>query len=59
MGENFVLKHTGDIDSLRKQIAVSKALAQIGLASPAPIPTTAGADFLFEACLKEMEHIIV
>lgn len=48
MGEDFVLKHTGDIDSLRKQIEVSKALAQIGLASPAPFPTTAGADFVQE-----------
>lgn len=48
VGDDFVLKHTGDIDNLRKQIEVSKALAQIGLASPAPIPTAAGADFVQE-----------
>ena len=46
VGEEFILKYTGDLSKLKKHTEVSKALAGIGLLSAVPVPTTDGAEYI-------------
>jgi len=46
VGDSFVLKHTMNLGKLKKNIEVSRALADIGLLSAVPVPTTAGAEYV-------------
>ena len=48
VGEAFVLKHTADLNKLKKHIEVSRALSGIGLLSAVPIPTEEGTDYIQE-----------
>lgn len=48
VGEEFVLKYTADPAKLRKHIAVSKALQNIGLLSAVPVPTADGREYIQE-----------
>ena len=46
VGERYVLKYTANLGKLKKHIAVSKALENIGLLSAVPIPTANGGEFI-------------
>ena len=46
VGEDFVLKYTANLGKLKKNIAVSKALHNVGLLSAVPVPTVDGAEYL-------------
>ena len=46
VGEEFILKYTGNLNKLKKHTEVSKALAGIGLLSAVPVPTTDGAEYI-------------
>ena len=46
VGEAFVLKYTANPGKLQKHIALSKALADIGLLSATPLPTPDGKEYV-------------
>lgn len=46
VGDDYVLKYTGNLEKLKKHIEVSKALAGIGLLSAVPVPTDTGAEYI-------------
>ena len=48
VGEEFVLKYTANLGKMKKHIEVSKALNSIGLLSAVPVPTTDGAEYIFD-----------
>ena len=48
IGQDYVLKFTRDFAMLKKHIAVSKALANVGLLSAVPVPTEDGAEYILE-----------
>ena len=48
IGQDYVLKFTRDFAMLKKHIAVSKALANVGLLSAVPVPTKDGAEYILE-----------
>lgn len=48
VGENYFLKRTNDQTKLENSLALSKALAERGILSPVPVPTTAGEEFYTE-----------
>ena len=51
VGEDYVLKHTGDLQKLQKHIAVSKALTNVGLLSAVPVPTADGREYVQDGTL--------
>jgi len=46
VGGCYVLKWTANLGKLKKQIQVSRALADIGLLAPVPIPTPRGEEYI-------------
>ena len=46
VGSEYILKFTADPEKLKKHIEVSKALEDIGLLCPVPIPTGKGEDYV-------------
>ena len=48
IGQDYVLKFTRDFAMLKKHIAVSKALENVGLLSAVPVPTEDGAEYILE-----------
>lgn len=46
IGQQYILKHTGNLGKLKKHMEVSRALETIGLLSAVPVPTTNGADYI-------------
>jgi len=48
VGEKYVLKFTANLGKLKKHIEVSKVLQSIGLLSAVPVPTTEGAEYIFD-----------
>ena len=48
IGKDFVLKYTANPGKLQKHIALSKALADIGLLSATPLPTPEGKEYVQE-----------
>ena len=48
VGERYFLKRTTDPKKLENNLALTKALAALGLLSPVPVPTLAGEEYLQE-----------
>lgn len=48
VGERYFLKRTTDPKKLENHLALTKALAALGLLSPVPVPTLAGEEYLRE-----------
>lgn len=48
IGNQFIFKTGKNIAELRGHIAISKALAKVGLVTPCPIPTKQGEEFIIE-----------
>ena len=46
VGKNHILKYTCNLGKLKKNIEVSKTLADVGLLSATPIPTETGAEYI-------------
>lgn len=46
VGESFVLKYTGNLGALKKNMEVSRALEGVGLLSAVPIPTVEGEEYI-------------
>jgi len=46
VGQQYVLKYTCNLGKLKKHIAVSKALANVGLLAAIPIPTANGMEYV-------------
>ena len=46
VGRDHVLKHTADLEKLKRHIEVSKALAGLGLLTAVPVPTADGAEYI-------------
>lgn len=51
IGEDYVLKHTSDLEKLKKHIEVSKALESIGLQAAVPLLTAEGDEFVQDGTL--------
>ena len=51
VGEDYVLKHTSDLEKLKKHIEVSKALESIGLQAAVPLLTAEGDEFVQDGTL--------
>lgn len=48
VGERYFLKRTTDPKKLENNLALTKALAALGLLSPVPVPTLAGEEYLHD-----------
>lgn len=48
VGAKYFLKRTADPKKLENNLALTKALAELGLLSPVPVPTLAGEEYLRE-----------
>ena len=46
VGNDFVLKYTGNLGKLKKHVEVSRALESVGLLAAVPIPTINGEDYI-------------
>lgn len=46
VGEQYILKYTANLGKLKKHIALSKALKNVGLLSAVPVPTNHGAEYI-------------
>ena len=49
VGEKYFLKRTADPRKLEQSMVLTKALAELGLLSPVPVPTLAGEEYLVES----------
>ena len=48
VGSRYYLKRTTDVRKLENNLALTKALAELGLLSPVPVPTLAGEEYLVD-----------
>ena len=48
VGSRYYLKRTTDVRKLENDLALTKALAELGLLSPVPVPTLAGEEYLVD-----------